>query len=74
MAVVKMPQPGSVSIKIQDGVTSTGNPNYKTRSWQNVNASATDAAVFAVAQALADLQAHTLVDISRVDRSGLINE
>ena len=74
MAVVKIPQAGTLTVKVQDGVTTSGNPNYKNRSWNSVNSGATDAAVFAVGSALADVQSHTLVDILRVDRSALISQ
>lgn len=74
MAVVKMPQNGSLQFKVQTGLSSTGSPVYATRSFSGLKPNATDDAVYAIASGLAGLQTATLVDIIRADKAYLINE
>lgn len=74
MAVVKVPQSVKLVLKVQTGVNTAGNPVYRSRSFANVKTAAADSDVFAVAQGLAGLQKHTLVDIGRQDVNNLINE
>ncbi len=74
MAVVKMPQSGKLVLKVQTGVSATGNPVYRARTFANVKAGATDSDVFAVAESLAGLQKYTLVDVVRQDLGNLVNQ
>ncbi|SDD77995.1 DUF1659 domain-containing protein [Sporomusa acidovorans] len=74
MAVVKMPQSGKMILKVQTGVNAAGNPVFRLRTFNNIKASAADADVFAVAQGLAGLQKHTLVDTVRQDLNSLVNQ
>ncbi len=74
MAVVKMPQNGKVVLKVQTGVNSSGSPVYRLRTFTNVKSDVTDADAFAVAEGLAGLQKHTLVDIVRQDLNSLVNQ
>lgn len=74
MAVVKMPQSGRLVLKVQTGVNTSGNPVYRNRTFANVNPGAADSDLFAVAEGLAGLQAHTLVDIGRQDLNNLVNQ
>ena len=74
MAVVKMPQSGKVVLKVQTGLSATGTPVYRLRTFANVKPNAADADVHAVAQGMASLQKHALVDIVRQDIGNLINE
>ena len=74
MAVVKVPQSSNLKIKVQTGVSGTGNPVYKTLSFYGLKSTAADADVFAVGTGLSSLQKNTLIDIIRVDTNNLISE
>lgn len=74
MAVVKVPQNGKLSLKVQTGVSATGNPVYRLRAFANIRAGATDSDVLAVAEGLANLQKHKLADIIRQDVNNLSNQ
>lgn len=73
MAVTKIPQKSTIAIKLQKGITTSGNPAYVTRNYP-AKASAADQDLFDVALALADLQLYPIVDVERVDSAYLINE
>ena len=74
MAVVKIAKASRLTIKVQTGVSVTGSPVYRVRSYRNVKPGAAEADVFEVGQALAGLQAHPLTGISRVDEGDLMNQ
>ena len=74
MAVVKMPQSGNLNIKVQNGVSASGSPVYKTLRFSGLVSTAADADVYAVGQGLSSLQKNTLIDILRVDNNALINQ
>lgn len=74
MAVVKAPQSGKLTLKVQTGVNSAGNPVYRLRTFANVKAGAADSDVFAVAEGLASLQKNKLGDIIRQDVNNLVNQ
>jgi hypothetical protein len=74
MAVVKMPQSGKLVLKVQTGVNASGSPVSRLRTFANVKSDVTDADAFAVAQELAGLQQHKLVDIVRQDLNSLVNQ
>ncbi|SMC44675.1 DUF1659 domain-containing protein [Sporomusa malonica] len=74
MAVVKVPQLGSFTVKVQTGISGTGNPVYANRTFGNLKSNATEQNVFDVAQALADLQKHTVTDVALTERCNLINQ
>jgi hypothetical protein len=73
MAVNKVPQTSRVIIMVDNGVNANGQPVQIQRSYKNVKVSAQDADVYAVAQAIANLQSHTVVSISRQDEGSLVN-
>lgn len=73
MAVNKVPQTSKVIITIQNGVNASGQPVQRQRSYKNVKVSTADADVYAAAQAIANLQTHTVVSISRQDEGSLVN-
>ncbi|MCC5464065.1 DUF1659 domain-containing protein [Pelosinus baikalensis] len=73
MAVNKVPQTSKVVITIENGVNAKGQPVQRQRSYKNVKVSAADADVYAVAQAIANLQTHVVVGISRQDEGNLVN-
>lgn len=74
MAVVKMPQPSALGIKVQTGISAGGNPMYKIIRFNGVKAAATDDDVHAVGLALAGLQKHQLSSIVRFDSANLVNQ
>lgn len=74
MAVVKMPQTGKLVLKVQTGISSTGTPVVRLRTFNNIKSGAADADVFAVAEGLAGLQQHALVETVRQDMSNLVNQ
>lgn len=73
MAVNKVPQTSKLVITVEDGVNAKGQPKQRQRSYKNVKVSALDADVYAVAQAIANLQTHTVAGISRQDEGSLVN-
>lgn len=74
MAVVKSPQSGKMVLKVQTGVSETGSPVFKLRTYANIRSEAADSDLYAVAAGLGSLQQHTLVDIVRQDSSLLVNQ
>jgi hypothetical protein len=73
MAVTKAPKTSKLIITIENGLKTNGQPAQRQRSYKNVKASAADTDVYAVAQAIANLQTHTVVGISRQDEGNLLN-
>jgi hypothetical protein len=73
MAVNKVPQTSKMVITIENGVNANGKPVQRQRSYKNVKVSAADADVYAVAQAIANLQTHSVVGIRRQDEGNLVN-
>lgn len=73
MAVTKIPQTSKMIITIDNGVNASGQPVQRQRSYKNVKVSAADGDVYAVAQAIANLQTHAVVGISRQDEGNLLN-
>lgn len=73
MAVNKVPETSTMIITIEDGVNASGQPVYRQRSYKNVKVGALDADVYAAAQAIANLQTHEVVSISRQDEGSLVN-
>ncbi|MDI6711410.1 MAG: DUF1659 domain-containing protein [Bacillota bacterium] len=71
MAVTSMPLGSALLVQVQTGVDGSGNPVVRTRRWSNVKAAATDQDVFDVANVIAGLQAHPVVDIVRQDSEDL---
>lgn len=74
MAVAKVPQSSRLTMKVQTGVSASGSPVYRQRSFNNLKPAASDSDVYAVGQALAGLQIHTLASVTRVDDATLENQ
>lgn len=74
MAVIREPQSSSMVISIQDGVSTSGQPVYRERTYSNVKTSAADADVYAVAQEMANLQKYPVAGLARLDEGNLVNE
>jgi hypothetical protein len=70
--VMAMPKNGKVSIYFQTGLSETGTPIIKSRTYSNVNDTATDEEIYEVGQAVGTLMEDTVTTISRVDVSDLI--
>lgn len=73
MAVTKMPQLGTLSIKYQTGMNSNGDPTYSTRNFPGLKPNATDQDAYDVAVAIAGVCKHPLAGIIRQDKANLIN-
>ena len=74
MAVVKIPQASTLGIKVQTGISPTGSPVFKTFRFGSVKPGALDADIFAVGQALAGLQKHSVTGLIREDNGELLNQ
>ena len=74
MAVVKVPQSNRIQLKVQTGISASGAPVYAYRNLNNVKTSAPDESMYDVATSLATLQSRTLVAISTVATSNLVEE
>lgn len=72
MAVVNIPKSTVMSIKVQTGVSGTGNPVYGFRNYGKVKPAATDSDIFDVAQALAGLQKYAVSSIQRINYGDLM--
>ena len=73
MAVNKVPQGSRMIITVESGIKTSGLPAYSQRTYKNVKASAIDADVYAIAQAMASLQKYPVTGISRLDEGNLVN-
>ncbi|WP_226578193.1 DUF1659 domain-containing protein [Halobacillus litoralis] len=58
-----------LQLVLSEGQDAEGNILYKRKTFNNVKTNATDEQLHSVAQALAVLQQHMLMDIARDDRS-----
>lgn len=74
MAVVKVPQATRLQIKVQTGISQAGNPVYRLRTLQNIKTSASDADLYAVADAISGLQANTVIGFARQDDANLMDQ
>lgn len=57
-----------LTFRLHAGVDSTGNPIIKTKSFSNINNTATDLQLQTTAQALLSLQVHTLEMVTRTNQ------
>lgn len=74
MAVMKIPQTSTLSIKVQTGLNLAGNPIYKTISYSSVKPAAADADVHAVGVALGALQEYPAIHYIRVESGALVDQ
>lgn len=72
MAVVSQARESKVKIKYINGVDVEGNNIVKTKTYSNIKAAAADEDVYAVADAMMDLQTKTVEEIARVDEEELV--
>lgn len=71
MAITVIKNPSTLKMTLSCGTDNSGKEIRKTKSFGNVKATASDDAIYEVANSLASLQEHTLTDIYRVDNSTL---
>ncbi len=71
--VMAMPKNGKVTIYFQTGLNDKGAPIVKSRTYSNVDSSATDDDLYETAHALGDLMVDEVTDICRIDINTLIN-
>lgn len=71
MAVLAIKNLSSIKLKLNYGVDKNGKAITKNKSFSNVKSDATDENIFDVANALAELQDHSLIDIIKVDNTSL---
>lgn len=74
MAVIKIAKATTLGIKVQTGISATGAPVYKTVRFGSIKPAAADADIFAVGQALGNLQMHVLNSLVREDSGDLMNQ
>lgn len=74
MAVSKTPQNSRLVIKVQTGVNGSGDPVYRQRSFNNAKSTASDADIYAIGQAIGDLQQHPVASIGRIDEADLVSQ
>jgi hypothetical protein len=73
MAVMSNPMASGLQLKVATGVDGDGKDIIKTRSYNNVKASAVDQDVFDVANSMAGLQKNTLKQVIKTDKTELVN-
>lgn len=73
MPLTSVPNNSKVLIQVQVGTDAEGKGIFRTRTYNNLKASAPDADVYAVAAGIASLQAFPVATIKRVDSEDLIN-
>lgn len=74
MAVVKTPQESRIGIKVANGTSASGAPQFKTLRFSNVKPAASDQDLFDVGSGIAALQSANLAAIIRTDDADLANE
>lgn len=73
MAVTHTPNPSSLTLVRQTGITQEGKPVLKSKTINNVRANATNEDLYAVADALSVLFSHPIVKIERKDSGILVD-
>ena len=71
MAVNKSEQAAKLMIKVQTGVSASGNPVYRQRSFANMNPALADEDVLNIGTTIGQLQKHNVESISRQDNAVL---
>lgn len=74
MAVIRSIADSTLRLVLQTGTNASGNPIFVNRNYRNIKVDATDQDVYAVAEALAELQIYTLNAVDRIDTNQLIEE
>ena len=74
MAVIKVPQNGTLTLRVQTGMNAAGSPVYAKRNLTGVKAAATIDNLYAVANGLAGLQKYPLTEIIHIENTGLVNQ
>ncbi|HWR38074.1 MAG TPA: DUF1659 domain-containing protein [Patescibacteria group bacterium] len=74
MAVVKVPQNGTLTLRVQTGLNAAGSPVYAKRNMTGVKPAASIDDVYAVGTALAELQKYPLADIVLTESNNLVSQ
>ncbi|MGI6549855.1 MAG: DUF1659 domain-containing protein [Syntrophomonadales bacterium] len=74
MAVTAEPTGSELTIRVEDGMTSTGATRYKNLAYRNIKAEATDNDVKAVADQLGNAQSKPVVNVFRSNMVTLTGE
>jgi hypothetical protein len=73
MAIQKAAQGTKIVLKVQNGVTDSGQPKYVERRYSNVKQAATDQNIYDVCDGIGSLQSHPVSAISRIDENSLLS-
>lgn len=74
MAVVKIPETSRLVLTLDDGLDNEGNPQTKTKSFNNVKPDATDEPLYNIANSVAQLQSRPLITVERNDYAELADD
>ena len=69
---VKNGETSKIILKVENGVGKGGTVVYAQRTFQHINPALSDDDAFAIGEAVAGLQDHTLGDVTRTDSASLI--
>ena len=69
--VVEMKNPSSLRVKFDCGLNESGNTLVKSRTYSNLKHDAESGDVLEVAEALASLQQHGVLEITKIDNTTL---
>lgn len=70
-SVVEAKNPSSLKVKFDYGLNDNGKTVVKSRTYSNLKHDATNLDVYNVANALASLQQHDLLEIAKIDNTTL---
>jgi hypothetical protein len=68
---VKNAETSKIILKVENGMGEGGKPVYASRTFQHINPALSDDDAYAIGEALAGLQTHTLGTVSRTDSAQL---
>ncbi len=69
---VKNGETSKIILKVENGFSKNGATAYAQRTFQHINPALSDDDAYAIGEALAGLQDHTLGNVSRTDSASLI--
>lgn len=69
--VIEAKNPSSLKVKFDCGLNDTGKTIVKSRTYSNLKPDATNLDVYNVANALASLQQHPVLEIAKIDNTTL---
>jgi hypothetical protein len=69
---VKNGATSKIILKVENGLGKSGQPAFAQRTFPHISPALSDDDAFAIGEALADLQDHTLDDVTRTDSASLM--